>query len=148
MHLLAFSRDEVQTGRVAQGTRPTSEPSGCSWLSLHALSGSLWASVHIWSDPPSPFYSLLLPFLLAFHFFSVSPTSFYKSFMYLLWLLRVFVAFCSCCERGLLFIVVCGPLIVVVSLVAERGLKAHRLSGCPAACGIFLDQGLNPCPLP
>ena len=38
-------------------------------------------------------------------------------------------------------------------LVAAQGLGspgsvdvAHRLS-CPLACGIFLDQGLNPCPL-
>jgi len=40
-----------------------------------------------------------------------------------------------------------------VSAVADPGLKstgsavaAHRL-GCPAARGIFLAQGLNPCPL-
>ena len=118
-----------------------SESSGCSWLSLHALSGSLWASVHIWSDPPSPFYSLLLPFLLAFHFFSVSPASFYKSFMYLLWLLRVFVAFCSCCERGLLFIVVHEVLIAVASLIAEHGLQGAGSVvvvlgfSCPAAWG-------------
>ena len=31
-------------------------------------------------------------------------------------------AFCSCGEQGLLFIVVCGLLIVVASLVAEHGL--------------------------
>ena len=31
-------------------------------------------------------------------------------------------AFSSCGERGLLFIVVCGLLIVVASLVAEHGL--------------------------
>ena len=30
--------------------------------------------------------------------------------------------FSSCSERGLLFVVVCGLLIVVVSLVAEHGL--------------------------
>ena len=47
-----------------------------------------------------------------------------------------------------------GPLIVVPSLVVEHGLQgalasvvvAHRLS-CPAACGIFPDQGSNLCPL-
>ena len=31
-------------------------------------------------------------------------------------------AFSSCGERGLLFVAVCGLLIVVVSLVAEHGL--------------------------
>ena len=31
-------------------------------------------------------------------------------------------AFCSCSERGLLFVVVCGLLIVVASLVVEHGL--------------------------
>ena len=31
-------------------------------------------------------------------------------------------AFSSCGERGLLFVVVCGPLIAVASLVAEHGL--------------------------
>ena len=57
------------------------------------------------------------------------------------------------------------PLIAVASPAAERGLWSrqvsavadpglkHRLSscghrlGCPAARGIFLAQGLNPCPL-
>ena len=31
-------------------------------------------------------------------------------------------AFSSCCERGLLFVVVCGLLIAVASLVVEHGL--------------------------
>ena len=31
-------------------------------------------------------------------------------------------AFSSCSKRGLLFVVVCGLLIAVVSLVAEHGL--------------------------
>ena len=60
-------------------------------------------------------------------------------------------AFSSCSERGLLFVAVRGLLIVVASLAAEHRLKsagsvvvAHRLS-CSAACGIFPDQGLNPC---
>ena len=55
--------------------------------------------------------------------------------------------------RGL-FIVVCKFLIVVASLVAENraiGAQAsvvvtHRLT-CSTACGIFLDQASNPCPL-
>ena len=44
-------------------------------------------------------------------------------------------------------------LIAVASLVVEYGLwstdsviVAHKLS-CPVACGIFLEQGLNLCPL-
>ena len=82
-------------------------------------------------------------------------------------------AFSSCGERGLLFIVVRGLLIVVASLVAEHRLQACRLQqlwhagsvvvarglwsagsavvvhelSCSAARGIFLDQGSNPCPL-
>ena len=53
-------------------------------------------------------------------------------FIYHFWLRWVFVAalglcccvraFSSCGERGLLFIVVCGLLIAVASLVAEHGL--------------------------
>ena len=37
-------------------------------------------------------------------------------------------AFSSCRERGLLFVVVRGLLIVVASLVAEHRLQAHGLS--------------------
>ena len=82
-------------------------------------------------------------------------------------------AFSSCSERGPLFIAVWGLLIAVAShcgarlqarglqqlrhmgsVVVAHGLQstgsvvvAHGLS-CSAACGIFLDQGSNPCPLP
>ena len=49
---------------------------------------------------------------------------------------------------------VCRLLIEMVSLVAEHGLEgtwvsvaAARGLSCSAACGIFPDQGLNPCPL-
>ena len=70
-------------------------------------------------------------------------------------------AFSSCGERGLLFVVVRRLLTAVASLVAEHGLQArglqqlqhagsvvvaHRLS-CSTVCGIFPDQGSNPCPL-
>ena len=66
-------------------------------------------------------------------------------------------AFSSCGKQGLLFIALCGLLIVEASLVAEHGTRfshfsscsvvvVHRLS-CSAAYGIFLHQGLNPCPL-
>ena len=54
--------------------------------------------------------------------------------------------FSSFGERGLLFVVVLGLLIV-----AEHGLSSfnsqalkHRLSSCFIACAIFLDQGSNP----
>ena len=82
-------------------------------------------------------------------------------------------AFSSCSERGLLFIVVCGLLIFVASLVGEHGLQAHGLQqlwhtgsvavarrlqsacsvvvahrlSCSAACGIFPGQGSNLCAL-
>ena len=65
-------------------------------------------------------------------------------------------AFSSCGKRGPLFITVRGPLTIVASLVAEHRLQTRRLSNCGsraqslpslAACGIFPDQGLNPCPL-
>ena len=39
-------------------------------------------------------------------------------------------AFSSCGERGPLFITVCGPLTVAVSLVAEHKLQMRRLSSC------------------
>ena len=60
-------------------------------------------------------------------------------------------AFSSCGKWGPLFIAVRGPLTIAASLVAE-----HRRAGsvvvthgpsCSAACGIFPDQGSNPCPL-
>ena len=62
-------------------------------------------------------------------------------------------AFSSCGKRGPLFIAVRGPLTIAASLVAEHRLQRRRLSNCgsrascSAACGIFLDQGSNPCPL-
>ena len=69
-------------------------------------------------------------------------------------------AFSSCSKWGLVLVAVCGLLLVVVSLVAEHRLQAcglqklqhtgsvavaFRLSGS-LACGIFPDQGSNPCP--
>ena len=82
-------------------------------------------------------------------------------------------AFSSCSEQGLLFVVLRGLLTAVASLVVEHGLQAcvlqqlwfmgsvvvvHGLQSagsvvvgqgpcCSSACGIFPDQGLNPCPL-
>ena len=57
-------------------------------------------------------------------------------------------AFCSCGEQGPLFIAVRGPLTVAEHRLQTRSsvVVAHRPS-CSAACGIFPDQGSNPCPL-
>ena len=62
-------------------------------------------------------------------------------------------AFSSCGERGPLFIAVRGPLTIMASLVGSTGSRragsvvvAHGPSHS-AACGIFPDQGSNPCPL-
>ena len=48
---------------------------------------------------------------------------------------------------GLLFVVVLGLRVAVVSLIAENMLEVHRLSSFGAARGVFLDQGSNQCPL-
>ena len=63
-------------------------------------------------------------------------------------------AFSSCGKWEPLFIAVRGPLTVVASLVVEHRLQTRRLSKLwltglvgSAACGIFPDQGSNPCPL-
>ena len=60
-------------------------------------------------------------------------------------------AFSSCREWGLLF--VAGPEARLKRLSSSSSwsmqisvVVAHELS-CSAACGIFLDQGSNPCPL-
>ena len=62
-------------------------------------------------------------------------------------------ALSSCGEWGPLFIAVRGPLTIEASLLRSTGSRcagsaivAHGPS-CPAACGIFPDQGSNPCPL-
>ena len=62
-------------------------------------------------------------------------------------------AFSSCGEQGPSLVAV-FRLLTAGPLAAERGLAgmwaalvvAHGL-GCPAACGIFVPGGLNPCPL-
>ena len=48
-------------------------------------------------------------------------------------------AFCSCGERGPLFIAVRGPLTVAASLVAEHRLQTSRLS----SWGSDLDKKIN-----
>ena len=63
-------------------------------------------------------------------------------------------AFSSCIEQGLLFITVRGLLIEVTSLCcraralgARASVAVARRVSCSTACGIFPDQGSNPCPL-
>ena len=57
-------------------------------------------------------------------------------------------AFSSCGKRGPLFIAVCGPLLLWSTSSRRAGsvVVAHGPS-CSMACGIFPDQGSNPCPL-
>ena len=62
-------------------------------------------------------------------------------------------AFSSYCERGLLFVAVCRLFTAVATHCRAGALGtwasvvvAHGLS-CSVACGIFPDQGSNPCPL-
>ena len=62
-------------------------------------------------------------------------------------------AFSSCGKWGPLFIMVRGPLIIAASLVGSTGSRCAgsvivaQGPSCSAACGIFPDQGSNPCPL-
>ena len=55
-------------------------------------------------------------------------------------------------SRGYSWVVVLRLLAAAASLVVERGLQGSRASvvvaqglGCSSACGIFPDQGWNPC---
>ena len=71
------------------------------------------------------------------------------------WLIWVFVAVhrlsLIMLREGSSLLVVRGLLTAVAALVAEHRSRARKLSimahrlGC--LCGIFPDQGLNPCPL-
>ena len=57
-------------------------------------------------------------------------------------------AFSSCSKWGPLFIAVRGPLTIAASCCGAQApdAQAHGPSRS-AACGIFPDQGSNPCPL-
>ena len=62
-------------------------------------------------------------------------------------------AFSSCGKWGPVFIAVRGPLTIAAVLLRSTGSKragsvivAHGPS-CSVACGIFPDQGSNPCSL-
>ena len=111
-------------------------------------------------------------FSLTSVFFSLILFIFYF-FMAVLGLCCCARAFSSCREQGLPFLAVHRLLIVGASLFAEHGLSVHGLQqlqhassvvvarrlqstgsvvvvhglSCSTACGIFLDQSLNSCPL-
>ena len=67
----------------------------------------------------------ILPF-----FFLINLFIFIYLFLAVLGLRFCARAFSSCGKWGPLFIVVCGPLTVVASLVAEHRLQTRRLSTC------------------
>ena len=55
-------------------------------------------------------------------------------------------AFSNCGKWGPLFIVVCGPLTIVASLVAEHRLQTRRLSSCGSLAQLL--QGMWDLPRP
>ena len=56
-------------------------------------------------------------------------------------------AFSSCGKQGPLFIAVRGPRYRGLSLRGTGSAIVAHGPSCSAACGIFPDQGSNPCPL-
>ena len=104
------------------------------------------------------YLSFVVIFFLKEFFFLIISTFNYYLFIYLfIWLCWVFVS-----VRGLSLVVASGghssswravlslsrPLLLrsISSKRAGSAVVAHRPS-CSAACGIFPDQGSNPCPL-
>ena len=77
----------------------------------------------------------MLPFLIELDIsHNISSLFFLNKFIYFIYLFLAALglhcctrAFSSCGERELLFVVVCGLLIVVASLVVEHQLQMHRL---------------------
>ena len=117
-----------------------------AWPSI--LRGQL-LPVGVLTEMAVPCTNVRLPGPSIFFFFFF----FFYLFMTVLGLHFCVRAFSSCGKRGPLFIAVRGPLTIAASLVAEHRLQTRRLSnvahgpGRFAACGIFPDQGSNPCPL-
>ena len=126
----------------------------CSWpLCLLEAEGSqhLTASEFPVETLPQDLTSLTCGLFNLFIYLSVY--LFIYLFMAVLGLCFCARAFSSCSKWGPLFIAVHGPLIIAASLVGSTGSRragsvivAHRPS-CSVACGIFPDQGSNPCPL-
>ena len=73
-------------------------------------------------------------------------------YFWLHWVLLLWWAFSSCSEQGPLFS--CGVWASHCSGFSLKSMDsgtqalaaAHRGVSCPVACGIFPDQGSNPCP--
>ena len=90
--------------------------------------------------------------LFGLRFFFFFQQTFFFFFLAVLGLRFCARPFSSCGKRGPLFIVVHGPL-TIAGLLRSTGSRragsvivAHGPS-CSVACGIFPDQGSNPCPL-
>ena len=97
--------------------------------------------------------------------FEIAKTMFYIFVFFNFWLRWVFVAACGfslvAASGGPSSISVRGLLMAGASPVVACGLQAHRLQSaqhvdsvvvahglsCSKACGIFPDQGSNPCPM-
>ena len=97
-------------------------------------------------------------FFFLFFFFLIKP--FLRHFLIFIYLFIFAVlglrfcgrAFSSCGKRGPLFIAVRGPLTITASLRSTGSRRAGSVivahgPSCSVACGIFPDQGSNPCPL-
>ena len=93
-------------------------------------------------------------YVFYWYFLSIPFSNYREGFYFAVLGLRFCVrAFSSCGKWGPLFIAVHRPLTIVASPVGSTGSRraglvvvAHGPS-CSAACGIFPDQGSNPCPL-
>ena len=169
----AVSRHEVTCVRLSRifGSvnfdlaKPQNVPEGCSGLTLLGLNSYCLENpsvaidffhIHwVFNRQIKMQFSLLFKLLYMVEVLCIQ--IFYHLFLAALVLRCCLWAFASCGEQGLLFL--CGiRLLVAVASVASlvvqhrlQGIRGsvvvvHRLSG-PTACGIFLDQGSNPCPL-
>ena len=126
--------------RIGPGPHGTSPP---SLISRHA--------------PFTPYNASIHAFFLFFFFFLNNSSCFFLFFIFYLWLCWVFVS-----VRGLSPVAAsgghsssrCGGLSLSrpLSLRSTGSRRAGSVvvahgSSCSAACGIFPDQGSNPCPL-
>ena len=125
---------------------------------------------HLFFFPISAYFSVLNILTIAGYESVGSQELHGRLFLWFLFLTLVNLCCCTralstCSEQRLLFIAVHGLLIAVAALVAEYGLQGSRASvvgvqglsvdsvvvvhrlNCSTACGIFLVQGSNLCPL-
>ena len=90
-------------------------------LNLHNNHTLVYCALSEYLAPPTPTSSFVFIYLFIFKIY------FIYLFLAALGLRCCAWAFSSCSEQGLLFIVVCGLLIAVASLVAEHGLQVRGL---------------------